>query len=189
DALSKPGRGTGETTGSASTPPCASSRSSSVGSGAGTILRMSWTCCSTLFTEALPDGGGGDGGRCSPSTGESSHVPLSSRGVPTDEVTQPGQQFVGKIRTAKGEVEERADVVGLVPGVVAAAAEEDPVHHTAVLGVAAGHLEQGVGQLDLPTAAGWGLVQHGKDLRITHVASDEIGRASCRAREHTSARR
>src|SRR5690606_32190335 len=127
--LSNGGSGTFAVTGSASTAPCARSRSSSIGSGRDTTARMSLTCCSTLFIG-------------SPPPDRSVRLPGGAGLVPREEVPQPRQELLGQVRALAGELHHGAKVVDLVAGVVALAAEQHAVDGSALGGAAPGEFAE-----------------------------------------------
>src|SRR5690606_6856138 len=106
---------------------------------------------------------------------------MSARCASTDfieELSQPGEELGRQVGPLGGELHDGAQVVELVAGVVAAAAEQHAVHGAALVGAAAGEGAQRVGELDLVAAAGRGVLQHGEDLGVEHVTPDDrpVGR-------------
>src|SRR5450432_1017620 len=79
---------------------------------------------------------------------------------------QPGHELASHVGPLARELDQGAQVVDLVAGVVAAAAEQHAVHAAAVGRV---HPRQGlqrVGELDLAAAARRGLLQHPEYRRV-----------------------
>ena len=76
-----------------------------------------------------------------------------------------GTNSGAEVLALAGELDDRAQVVELVAGVVAAAAEQHAVHAAALAGFAGQHPER-VGELDLAAASRRGLAQHAEHGRV-----------------------
>src|ERR1039457_799808 len=164
--LSKDGSGVPAVMSSASTPPSVSARLSTTGGSGRTVARISarWPSTDSM---PLPAGwwlagwwlagwwltgwwlaglwltGGG------------------SREV-VEVLAEPGHELAGHVGPLAGELDERPQIVDLVAGVVAAAAEQHAVYAAAA---AVGRIAlrqdlERVGELDLPAAAWLGLAEH-----------------------------
>ncbi|GAA2928365.1 hypothetical protein GCM10011428_51860 [Streptomyces violaceus] len=91
-----------------------------------------------------------------------------------DEPLEPRHELRPQVGPLAGQPDHRAQVVRLVPGVVAQAPEDDSVHRAA-----RGQLLKGVGQLDLAAPARRGALQDAEDGRVEDVAPDDGVAARC----------
>src|SRR5690606_9340985 len=90
-----------------------------------------------------------------------------------DELLEPGGEVRAEVLAVDGELDDGLEVVELVPGVVAAAAEDDAVDAAALARGHPGEGLQGVGQLDLVAAARLGPLEDVEDRRGQDVAADD----------------
>src|ERR1035441_4530851 len=154
--LSKDGSGVPAVMSSASTPPSVSARLSRTGGSGRTGARISarWPSTDSM---ALPAGGGVAGWWLAGlwlTGGGSLEV--------VEVLAEPGHELAGHVGPLAGELDERPQIVDLVAGVVAAAAEQHAVYAAAVpVGrIALRQDLERVGELDLPAAAWLGLAEH-----------------------------
>src|SRR5689334_10365688 len=148
--LSNGGSGTGAVTVSASTAPAASSSVRSRDCRGRSLDRIAERCSSTdLMTLRL------------------------SRLLGLHELLEPRQEVLAEVVPFHSELNDGAQIVELVAGVVATAPEQHSVHATALLGRHRGQGAQRVGQLDLPATARLRLLQHVEDGRVEHVTADD----------------
>src|ERR1039457_2516064 len=89
-------------------------------------------------------------------------------------LAEPGHELAGHVGPLAGELDERPQIVDLVAGVVAAAAEQHAVYAAAaaVGRIALRQNLERVGELDLPAAAWLGLAEHVEHGRVADVAPD-----------------
>src|ERR1022692_4222870 len=97
---------------------------------------------------------------------------------------QPGQELAGDVGPRAGKLDRHADVVTGVPGVEAAAAEEDAVHAATAIAAERRQCPPRIAQLYLATMPGRGAAQDLKDRRIADEPADHdpAGRGIARGR-------
>src|ERR1039457_1493333 len=152
--LSKDGSGVLAVMSSASTPPSVSARLSRTDGSGRTVARISarW-----LSTDSMPP----PAGWWLASWWLAGWWLTGGGSLEVVEVlAEPGHELAGHVGPLAGELDERPQIVDLVAGVVAAAAEQHAVHAAAVGRIALRQNLERVGELDLPASARLGLAEH-----------------------------
>src|SRR5580704_16869782 len=150
--LSNDGSGLAAATSSARTRPYASLMPSSVGTSGRIVARIPARCSPTEVRSSAA--------RISLMAVSPARLQTKARSWQTVQVlAQPGHDLLGQVGPLAGELDQGAQVVQLVAGIVAAAVEQHAVHLAAVGRAHLGHGQQRVGELDFPAPPGRGLLQ------------------------------
>src|SRR5579859_5534120 len=164
--LSNEGSGLAAETSSARTSPYASLMLSSVGASGRIADRMPARWSSTEVRSSAS--------RISLTAVSPARLQTKARSWQTVQVlAQPGHDLLGQVGPLARELDQRAQVVQLVAGVVAPAVEQHAAHRAALGRVHPGQGQQRVGELDLPAPPGRSALQHFEYCRVAHVPPDQ----------------